>query len=274
LLGFSGPKYPVYNVSVLHAMLFCNELNKICGQTEPYSFEVVDGYNTEDGDSFEFVRFFRRLDVDAIRLPTLDEWQYAAACDMQKSKQAENIWSGTTDPGMLRNYAWTVSNSDLELHEVCQKQPNACGLYDMSGNVYEWTEHFETNYNVSYLDQSFEEKLDELNPGHLIEDAEGLKMFLGVGHFYNSTFCWVVGGDIFSYAKECVANDVCDLAKAMNPLTIYKPCVEGSGFEYMDQVRTLWVDRDFDGFDRSAQEIPVFVGFRIVCSSEKGKEIK
>lgn len=267
--GFSGTKYPVYNVSVLHAMLFCNELNRICGYPEPYSFEIDEGYNTEMGESFEFIRFFRRLGTASIRLPTLEEWQYAARCGKSKVRSSNDIWSGTSDPEKLRSYAWTVSNSDLELHEVCQKRPSECGLYDMSGNVYEWTEHFESNYEVSYFGRSFEEGLDALKPGCVLGDSEESKMFLGVGHFYNSTFCWVVGGDIFSYARECVADDVCELGKSMNPLTIYAPCVEGRGFDYINQVQTMPIDRDFEGFDRAAQLIPVFVGFRLAYSTEK-----
>lgn len=66
------------------------------------------------------------------RLPTEAEWEYAA----RSGGKAER-WAGTSDKSQLNKYAVY----DAERTEpVGSKQPNSLGLYDMSGNVYEWVE--------------------------------------------------------------------------------------------------------------------------------------
>ena len=74
------------------------------------------------------------------RLPTEAEWEYAAR-------------AGTTTAryGELDAIAWTRANSSAMLHEVATKQPNAYELYDMLGNVWEWTNDW---YGAKYYEQS------------------------------------------------------------------------------------------------------------------------
>jgi formylglycine-generating enzyme required for sulfatase activity len=61
------------------------------------------------------------------RLPTEAEWEYACLAGRQK-----------TDPAKLDEVAWFRENSDNRTHEVCTKQVNPWGMYDMEGNVWEW----------------------------------------------------------------------------------------------------------------------------------------
>jgi formylglycine-generating enzyme required for sulfatase activity len=74
------------------------------------------------------------------RLPTEAEWEYAARAG------TSNVRYGALDA-----IAWTSQNSGHTVHEVAKKEPNAYGLYDMLGNVWEWTADW---YAAKYYEQS------------------------------------------------------------------------------------------------------------------------
>ncbi len=66
------------------------------------------------------------------RLPTEAEWEYAARGG---NKSKGYIYSGSNTVGQV---AWYNDNADSQTHDVGTKQPNELGIYDMTGNVYEW----------------------------------------------------------------------------------------------------------------------------------------
>ena len=86
--------------------------------------------------------FLSQIDDD-FRLPSESEWEYAC----RAGTETRYYWGDDPDNDKIGDYAWYYSNSNSETHDVGQKDPNAFGLYDMSGNVYEWCEDW---YHDSY----------------------------------------------------------------------------------------------------------------------------
>ena len=139
--GETQGKRPVENVNWYHAIAFCNKLS-IKLRLEP-CYTVSVGGNPVDFATLSFDQIptgnnpdWNKAELDmnktGFRLPTEAEWEWAA------KGGTDDKWAGTNTASDLADYAWYSSNSGNKTHEVKKKDPNGYGLYDMSGNVWEW----------------------------------------------------------------------------------------------------------------------------------------
>ena len=133
---FKNPQNPVENINFYEIVTFFNKLNRL------FNFETVYTLGNKDvwkNNRLEFEKeqpWVKTLNFrKGFRLPIDFEWEYAARGG-HYSDSSEYLYSGSNN---IYDIAWYSSNSNNSTHIVAQKQPNKLGVYDMTGNVAEFT---------------------------------------------------------------------------------------------------------------------------------------
>ena len=124
-----GENHPVFDVSWYDAALFCNALSKLAGLDTAYVYESVDAKGILTNLSVNYA-------AKAVRLPTEMEWEVAA-----RAGTTTTYYWGTETASKYAYYAQSKGPV-----EVAGYLPNAYGLYDMGGNVAEWTNDWYAAY--------------------------------------------------------------------------------------------------------------------------------
>jgi formylglycine-generating enzyme required for sulfatase activity len=124
------PDHPAQNVSWYDAVMYCNWLSRNEGRTPAYRNVGKEKIKTYDDQEEEVDKWELDASANGYRLPNEVEWEYACRSG------SETDWSPGSDESLLSSYCQMYPS---KLASPCGKKlPNAWGLHDMHGNVWEW----------------------------------------------------------------------------------------------------------------------------------------
>jgi formylglycine-generating enzyme required for sulfatase activity len=144
-----SPQKPIHEVVISHPFYLSKyeitqeQWEAVAGKN-PSSFKGARNpvENISWNDAQDFCKKLSAKSNRTARLPTEAEWEYACRAG------STGDYCFGNDAKQLAEYAWYDSNSDHTTHPVGGKKPNAWGLYDMHGNVWEWCEDYWGSYTA------------------------------------------------------------------------------------------------------------------------------
>jgi formylglycine-generating enzyme required for sulfatase activity/predicted Ser/Thr protein kinase len=158
--GRDDDEGPVHTVRVDTFELMTTEVTQgmwkeVMGENPSHDYGVGDNYPVyyvSWSDCQEFIDRLKEMDPShTYRLPSEAEWEYAC----RAGTTTRYYWGNSDAESVMKRYCWYDENSDGSTHPVGTKEPNAWGLYDMSGNVHEWCEDkYHQNYSGAPTDGS------------------------------------------------------------------------------------------------------------------------
>ncbi|MEK7435090.1 MAG: SUMF1/EgtB/PvdO family nonheme iron enzyme [Cyanobacteriota bacterium] len=139
--------FPVEKVSWFDAIKYCNEKSRQESLPQAYNDVTGDLLDKDGKITTDLTK------VIGYRLPTEAEWEFSAKGG---TKSQAYIYSGSNT---VDEVGWLLTNSEKKTHEVGMKKSNELGIYDMSGNVWEWCN--------DWYDENFYKTSTEKNPINL-----------------------------------------------------------------------------------------------------------
>ncbi len=205
------PDEPVTFMAWHDAAVWCNALSEMEGRTPfyytdpektdvyrkafPYrpvkyaGWDLVGEHGNQSGKELDSAAsepwLHQKWDGDGYRLPTRAEFLYA----LEGGTGSQLYWGKEGKPD---DHAWTISNAGGRTHCVGLKKPNSFGLYDMVGNVYEWSNSCPSKRSPR------DQRYDTNNPKHSRYWSFGLGkkfQYTGIQNPYHMGGSWFFGGD-------------------------------------------------------------------------------